>query len=94
MGSSICCIPGPLVDGGNVQVNPTNPNIVYAAQDGNLMQSTDGGHTWTSILTVPFTNNFAFQIDKVNPSQAWSWAGFSRERPCKNLPITAPTSPT
>jgi autotransporter-associated beta strand protein len=66
---TLATVTGPLVDGGNVQINPSNPSIMYAAQDGNLMQSTDGGTTWVNILAVPFTNNFPFQIDGVNNSR-------------------------
>ncbi len=46
-------------DGGTTVVDPTNNAIVYAENLGitpTIQQSTDGGHTWNTIFTVPGGN--------------------------------------
>jgi autotransporter-associated beta strand protein len=50
-------------DGGQVAVNPNNPQIIYAEADGTLYESTNGGLNFTA-LAVPYPNgtSYAFNI--------------------------------
>jgi len=62
---------------GKVEVNPTNPDVVYVAALGNLwapsedrgvFKSTDGGRTWTKALFIdPYTGVVDLVMDPSNP---------------------------
>jgi autotransporter-associated beta strand protein len=60
-------------DGGQVAVDPLNPNVVYHVRNGALMKTTAGAATlpggWTTVLIVPDTLYFPFALDTVNPQR-------------------------
>src|SRR5262249_46342004 len=68
---------------GRVAVDPTNPNVVYAAASGSisrtvsqrgLYKTTDGGQTWTKVLDVPNATPGAVDvaIDPSNPQRVYA----------------------
>ncbi len=56
-------------------VHPTNPDIVYYGTDNKLWKTTDGGVTWTNILTVMDLDPTAFAIHPTNPNIIYLSAG-------------------
>lgn len=67
-------------DGGYVAVNPTNPNILYAENNGlSLKKSIDGGRTWTPATTGINNINFGFIVpfamDPSDPDRLWIGGG-------------------
>jgi len=67
---------------GNLQIDPRNPDVVYVASQGPLWSSggdrglyktTDGGRTWTAILTVgPDTGSNDVVLDPHNPDVVYA----------------------
>ena len=51
---------------GAIEVHPTNPDVVFAGENTNIRSSTDGGSTWTIVLSDAnmYTNDI-----QVNPGQ-------------------------
>src|SRR5580658_5398996 len=45
---------------GGVWVEPSSPNVIFAAGDGLLFRSADGGNTWTSVTPSGFPNALVF----------------------------------
>lgn len=45
-----------------LEADPTNPSVVYAATPGGLRKTTDGGATWTVILSG-FTRDFTMDVN-------------------------------
>ena len=75
-----------LVDGtnggGDVYVDPNNPNNIYYVSlqigtNANVRKSTDGGRTWTTILPT-LSNTVPLVLDPLNPAASW-WAA----APCR-----------
>jgi autotransporter-associated beta strand protein len=57
-------------DGGVVQINNLNPQIVFHVLNGTLRRSTDGGNTWSTVYTTANTGlYFPVVIDHVNPAR-------------------------
>ncbi len=47
---------------GDLEADPNNPTTIYAATAGGLRRSTDGGSTWTVVLTG-FTRDFTIDVN-------------------------------
>lgn len=66
-------------DGGMAAIDPSNPAILYATADQNILQSTDGGQNWNSPITPPFngTPNWVVPLvmDPTNPQVLYTGAG-------------------
>ncbi|MDX2175924.1 MAG: sialidase family protein [Candidatus Sumerlaeia bacterium] len=66
-------------DGGYVEVNPLNTNILFASNTGqSLQRSTDGGVTWGSLPATGDTGFLfihPFRLDPSNPNIMWYGAG-------------------
>jgi Beta-propeller repeat len=45
---------------GGVWVEPSSPNVIFAAGDGFLYRSADGGNNWTSVTPSSFPNALVF----------------------------------
>jgi uncharacterized protein (TIGR03437 family) len=45
---------------GGVWVEPSSPNVIFAAGDGMLFRSADGGNTWTGVTPSGFPNALVF----------------------------------
>ncbi len=74
-----------------ISVDPSNPNVVMAAQNGNLKiyRSTDHGETWKQVQVGALANppayypsnaggwgNAALLIDPLNPKRVWQTNGY------------------
>jgi len=68
---------------GRIAVDPSNPNVVYAAASGDisrvvsqrgLYKSTDGGDTWTQVLAPPNDTTGAIDVavDPANPQRVYA----------------------
>ncbi len=67
-------------DGGYVAVDPTNPNILYAENNGlSLKKSIDGGKHWvpatTGISNINFGFIVPFAMDPSDPNRLWIGGG-------------------
>nr|MDQ3014063.1 hypothetical protein [Acidobacteriota bacterium] len=67
-------------DGGYVAIDPTNPNILYAENNGlSLKKSIDGGKTWMPATTGMSNINFGFIVpfamDPSDPNRLWIGGG-------------------
>jgi autotransporter-associated beta strand protein len=62
-------------DGGVVQINNVNPNVIFHVLNGTLRRSIDGGNTWTTINGVGGGLYFPFILDRVNPSRLLAPSG-------------------
>ncbi len=53
---------------GAVKIHPTDPQTVYAATDGKIIKTTDGGQTWATVYTENslWVNEFAIKADDGN----------------------------
>ncbi len=63
-----------------VTVHPHNPAIVYAASNGKLYQSVDGGITWEVLSSLARRDSFAWfglWIDPHDPSRMWRGTTYS-----------------
>ncbi len=47
---------------GDIQADPSNPNVIYAATPAGLRKTTDGGNTWNVVLTG-FTRDFTIDVN-------------------------------
>src|ERR1700733_11581330 len=45
---------------GGVWVEPSSPNVIFAAGDGMLFRSADGGNTWTGVTPSGYPNALVF----------------------------------
>ena len=68
----------------DVFINPDNSNIVYAADDGGLWRSEDGGTLWKHQVNLPISQFYHVSIDQSNPYHVYgglqdnsSWIGDS-----------------
>lgn len=56
-------------------VDPTNPNIVYAAQGGTIYKTTDGGSSWAQITSpTPSSGIYRIVVDPSAPSTLYARA--------------------
>ncbi len=57
-------------NGGVVRFDPKNPQVAYAARDGVLRKTTNGGATWATLRTVTTSANyFPLVVDTVNTAR-------------------------
>src|SRR5271169_5158396 len=68
----------------DVWVNPKNPNIVIAGDDGGLWRSEDGGNRWKHQMNLPVSQFYHVSTDNSDPYQVYgglqdnsSWVGDS-----------------
>jgi photosystem II stability/assembly factor-like uncharacterized protein len=68
----------------DVWIDPNNPNIVYAGDDGGLWRSEDGGTRWKHQINLPVSQFYHVSLDNDNPYHVYgglqdnsSWVGDS-----------------
>jgi len=68
----------------DVWINPEDPNIVYAGDDGGLWRSEDGGTRWKHQMNLPVSQFYHVSVDNDNPYHVYgglqdnsSWVGDS-----------------
>jgi len=68
----------------DVWINPTNPNIVMAGDDGGLWRSEDGGNRWKHQMNLPVSQFYHVSVDNSDPYHVYgglqdnsSWVGDS-----------------
>ncbi len=68
----------------DVWINPKNPNIVIAGDDGGLWRSEDGGNRWKHQMNLPVSQFYHVSIDNADPYHVYgglqdnsSWVGDS-----------------
>jgi photosystem II stability/assembly factor-like uncharacterized protein len=68
----------------DVWIDPVNPNIVLAGDDGGLWRSEDGGTRWKHQLNLPVSQFYHVSVDSANPYHVYgglqdnsSWVGDS-----------------
>ena len=67
-----------------VWIDPANPNIVYAGDDGGLWRSEDGGTRWKHQMNLPVSQFYHVSVDNADPYHVYgglqdnsSWVGDS-----------------
>src|SRR5438876_668049 len=68
----------------DVWIDPSNPNIVYAGDDGGLWRSEDGGTRWKHQINLPVSQFYHVSVDNDDPYHVYgglqdnsSWVGDS-----------------
>lgn len=68
----------------DVWINPKNPNIVIAGDDGGLWRSEDGGNRWKHQMNLPVSQFYHVSLDNADPYHVYgglqdnsSWVGDS-----------------
>jgi len=68
----------------DVWIDPKNPNIVIAGDDGGLWRSEDGGNRWKHQLNLPVSQFYHVSVDNADPYHVYgglqdnsSWVGDS-----------------
>ena len=68
----------------DVWINPLNPNMVFAGDDGGLWRSEDGGTRWKHQLNLPVSQFYHVSVDNANPYHVYgglqdnsTWVGDS-----------------
>jgi photosystem II stability/assembly factor-like uncharacterized protein len=68
----------------DVWIDPTNPNTVYAGDDGGLWRSDDGGSRWSHLMNLPVSQFYHVSVDSADPYHVYgglqdnsSWIGDS-----------------
>ena len=68
----------------DVWIDPANPKIVFAGDDGGLWRSEDGGTRWKHQLNLPVSQFYHVSVDNANPYHVYgglqdnsSWVGDS-----------------
>ncbi|HEV3206030.1 MAG TPA: glycosyl hydrolase [Terriglobales bacterium] len=51
----------------DVWIDPSNPNVVYAGDDGGLWRSEDGGTRWKHQLNLPVAQFYHVSVDNADP---------------------------
>ncbi len=54
-----------------IEVDPTNPDIVFAGCGGNVKRSTDGGTTWTTVISISSLNVNEILIHPANTQRVF-----------------------
>ena len=55
----------------DVWINPSNPNLVIAGDDGGLWRSEDGGTRWKHELNLPVSQFYHVSVDNANPYRVY-----------------------
>jgi photosystem II stability/assembly factor-like uncharacterized protein len=68
----------------DVWIDPSNPNVIYAGDDGGLWNSQDGGTRWAHEMNLPVSQFYHVSIDNADPYHVYgglqdnsSWVGDS-----------------
>jgi photosystem II stability/assembly factor-like uncharacterized protein len=68
----------------DVWIDPNNPNVVFAGDDGGLWRSEDGGTRWKHQMNLPVSQFYHVSVDNANPYHVYgglqdnsSWVGDS-----------------
>ncbi|MBZ5531930.1 MAG: sialidase [Acidobacteriia bacterium] len=68
----------------DVWIDPSNPNIVYAGDDGGFWTSIDGGSRWSHAFNLPVSQFYHVSVDNADPYHVYgglqdnsSWIGDS-----------------
>ena len=68
----------------DVWIDPGNPNLIYAGDDGGLWNSQDGGTRWAHQMNLPVSQFYHVSIDNADPYHVYgglqdnsSWVGDS-----------------
>ncbi|MGA8152021.1 MAG: glycosyl hydrolase [Terriglobales bacterium] len=68
----------------DVWINPANPNVIFAGDDGGLWRSEDGGTRWKHQMNLPVSQFYHVSVDNANPYHVYgglqdnsSWVGDS-----------------
>jgi hypothetical protein len=75
-----------------IAVSPSNPNVVYVGFDNGAIQvSTDGGSTFSSLATQPFSETFVtgISVDPSNPQAITVSVSYNDTRPFVDFPHVA-----
>ena len=75
-----------------IAVSPSNPNVVYVGFDNGVIQvSTDGGSTFSSLATQPFSEMFVtgISVDPSNPQAITVSVSYNDTRPYVDFPHVA-----
>ena len=83
-GTSFSSVANAHGDFHDVWIDPTNPNLIYAGDDGGLWNSQDGGTRWAHQLNLPVSQFYHVSIDNSDPYHVYgglqdnsSWVGDS-----------------
>jgi photosystem II stability/assembly factor-like uncharacterized protein len=55
----------------DVWINPKNPNVVIAGDDGGLWRSEDGGNRWKHQLNLPVSQFYHVSVDNADPYRVY-----------------------
>jgi photosystem II stability/assembly factor-like uncharacterized protein len=68
----------------DVWIDPDNPNIIFAGDDGGLWRSQDGGTRWEHLVNLPVSQFYHVAVDMADPYHVYgglqdnsSWVGDS-----------------
>ncbi len=68
----------------DVWIDPQNPNIIYAGDDGGMWRSLDGGQAWEHMVNLPVSQFYHVSLDNDDPYHVYgglqdnsSWVGDS-----------------
>ncbi len=83
-GTSFSSVANAHGDFHDVWIDPTNPNLIYAGDDGGLWNSQDGGTRWAHQLNLPVSQFYHVSADNADPYHVYgglqdnsSWVGDS-----------------
>src|SRR5204863_9483606 len=76
---------GPHGDAHDVWIDPTNPRVVFAADDGGMWYSYNGGSKWWKAENLPVSQFYHVSLDNSDPYHVYggladnsSWVGDSQ----------------
>src|SRR5436190_7436075 len=68
----------------DVWIDPGNPNVMFAGDDGGLWRSLDGGNRWEHMMSLPVSQFYHVSVDNAEPYHVYgglqdnsSWMGDS-----------------
>jgi photosystem II stability/assembly factor-like uncharacterized protein len=83
-GTSFSSVANAHGDFHDVWIDPTNPNLIYAGDDGGLWNSEDGGTRWAHQLNLPVSQFYHVSTDNYDPYRVYgglqdnsAWVGDS-----------------
>ena len=83
-GTSFSTVANAHGDFHDVWIDPSNPNVIYAGDDGGLWNSQDGGTRWAHQLNLPVSQFYHVSTDNADPYHVYgglqdnsSWVGDS-----------------